>query len=166
MNQASYHSLLESLRKKWLAKGILHGHGASEAEIEEFQERHQVVLPPDVRAYFALLNGTTIGAYGMEDEDLLGFWHLDQVRTFAEQGVVDAPDASKSFVFADHSIWVYAFALRLSKNPAAPTSVVVDIGSPPTHVADSFAEFIERYLSGDQNLIYPDPPPRTGTPAI
>lgn len=120
--------------------------------------RYGVVLPPALRAYFATVNGTATGAYGMEDDDLLGFWHLDQLRTFAEEEV-HGTDADRSFILADHSIWVYAFAIQLSADATAATPIVVDLGRPLHRVAGSFAEFVERYLAGDPATLYPDPPP-------
>lgn len=68
---------LTELRERWRRDGILHGRGASEADLAAFERRHGVVLPADLRAYFATTNGTAVGACGMEDGDLLGFWHLD-----------------------------------------------------------------------------------------
>jgi hypothetical protein len=109
------------------------------------------------------VNGTPLGAYNMEDKDLLSFWHLDQVRTFAEEDVLGDPEAAHSYVFADYSMWGYAFAVRLSKDPAAPAPVVVDIGSPHHVVAGSIAEFLERYLRGDREVIYPSPGDASGS---
>jgi SMI1 / KNR4 family (SUKH-1) len=149
---------LKALRQRWQAEGILHGEGASATDLAAFEARYGVVLPQDVRAYFATVNGTTPGAYGMADRDLLGFWQLHEVRTFAEKGIGDDPDVERSFVFADHSLWVYAFALRLSTDGNAPAPVVVDLGSPHYRVTESLTEFFDRYLSGDTDVIYPGPP--------
>ncbi len=153
----TYVGALERLRAKWATNGILSAAVASQAEIAAFEKKYSVVLPPDVRTYFATINGTAIGSLGMDDEDLMGFWHLDQVRTFAEEGIDDDPDVARTFVFADHSIWIYGFGIRLSSDPSAPTPVVVTIGSPHICVASSFEEFIERYVRGDQTALYPEP---------
>jgi len=38
-------------------------------------------MPFVVADYFLTANGTKYGRSGMEDEDLISFWHLDQVRS-------------------------------------------------------------------------------------
>jgi hypothetical protein len=98
-----------------------------------------------------------IGAYGMQDEHLLGFWHLDEVRSFAELNEKygpTTPEDALTFVIADYSIWGYGFGIQLSADPAAPTPIVVDIGSPYHRVAGSFTEFLDPYLRGDEDVIY------------
>lgn len=150
--------ILDAICTKWRR----HGQGATSSEITAFEEKYGIRLPADVRAYFETVNGTLLGAYNMEDRDLLSFWHLDQVRTFAEEGIKGDPDAAHSFVFADYSMWGYAFAVRLSKDPTAPAPVVVDIGSPHQIVAGSLAEFLERYLKRDKDIIYPSRPKTSG----
>ena len=152
--------LLAAVRDRWAARGILNDSPASNSDIAAFEQRYGVVLPVDLRTYFTKLNGTAIGASGMEDENLLGFWHLDQVRTFAEELSPNAdkiPEAGGVFVIADHSIWVYAFGIKLSADPGAPTPIVVDLGKPYHQVAPSFSAFLEGYLRGDSDMIYPDP---------
>ena len=153
--------ILASLSARWTAAGIAHGTGASDDDIAAFESRYGVVLPADLRAYFATVNGTAVGAYGMQDEHLLGFWQLSEVQSFAE--ILDgdratAPDTGRTFAIADHSIWVYGFGVQLSDNPGAPTPIVVDIGSPFHRVASSFTDFIAAYLRNDTDVLYPDPP--------
>jgi hypothetical protein len=153
-------SVIEALRERWRAQGILNEHHATEEDLVAFEARHNVVLPLDLRRYFATVNGTALGQYGMDDPDLLGFWHLDQVRTFAEErtgsGDQDA-SAQSTFAFADHSIWVFGFGIQLSSDRTAATPIVCDVSIPMQKVADSFAEFISRYLLGDEDVIYPHP---------
>lgn len=91
----------------------------------------------------------------MDDDDLIGFWHLDQVRTFAEEEIADVPDASRIFAFADQSICVYTYGVRLCDDPTAPTPVLATVRSSYVVVSPSFVEFIERYLRGDRSAIYP-----------
>jgi hypothetical protein len=153
--------LLARLRERWSARGILHTRSASLADINTFEQRYGVVLPLDLRAYFMSVNGTAFGRFGMEDGDLLGFWHLDQVRTFAEELASDRsmqkvpPHATNVFAIADHSIWVYGFGIQLSADPAARTPVVASFGHPYHEVAASFTEFLQGYLRGDPDIINP-----------
>ena len=150
---------LATLRERWIAEGIACDRPATDADVAAFEARYGVVLPSDIRAYFTTVNGTAIGAYGMEDEYLLGFWHLDEVRSFAEVfagGSVrtPSPEEERTFVIADHSIWVYGFGIQLSADPEAPTPIVADVASPYHRVAESFAEFLAAYLRGDEDIIY------------
>lgn len=160
MNDETMAQRLARLRERWTAREIAHDRPATEAQVATFEARYGVVLPADIRAYFTTLNGTKEGAYGMQDEHLLGFWHLHEVRSFAELEAEYGPttaEAERTFVIADHSIWVYGFGIQLSPGPAAPTPVVVDIGSPYHVVAGSFTEFLDAYLRDDEDVIYPEP---------
>jgi hypothetical protein len=151
---------LATLRERWIARDIAYDRPAADTDVAAFETRYGVVLPADLRAYFTTVNGSTIGAYGMQDEHMLGFWHLDEVRTFAELEAEfgpTTPEAERTFVIADHSIWVYGFGIQLSADPAAPTPVVVDIGTPYHVVAGSFTEFLDAYLRDDEDVIYPEP---------
>jgi hypothetical protein len=153
-------SVIDALRERWRAQGILNEHHATEAELVAFEARYNVVLPADLRHYFATVNGTALGQYGMDDSDLLGFWHLDQVHTFAEERMTSGDQdagARHTFAFADHSIWCFGFGIQLSSNRIAATPIVCDVGVPLQKVAESFAEFISRYLLGDEDVIYPRP---------
>ena len=151
---------LATLRERWIDQGIAYDKPATEIDVTAFEARYGVVLPADLRAYFITLNGTAVGAYGMQDKHLLGFWHLDEVRSFAELFAdygPTTPEQARTFVVADHSIWVYGFGIQLSADPNAPTPIVVDIGSPYHRVAESFSEFLKAYLRDDEDVIYPEP---------
>jgi hypothetical protein len=153
-------SVIETLRERWRAEEILNGHGATEGELAAFEARYKIVLPPDLRRYFATVNGTVSGQYGMDDQDLLGFWHLDQVHTFAEEsgapGEHDA-EATHTFALADHSIWCFGFGIQLSNDRTAATPIVCDVSTRLQKVAGSFTEFISRYLRGEESVLYPTP---------
>jgi hypothetical protein len=145
-----------ALRDAWKRLRILNSTGASDNEIAQFEARYRVTLPPIVREYFSVLNGTEVGQCGMEDEDLISFWHLDQVRTLAEECPGEGtPHADQLFVFADWSIWAYAWAVRLSADTAAATPVVIT-HEPGQQVAASFGEFIQRYVARDPEVLFPD----------
>src|SRR5437016_746131 len=103
----NFDAILSALRAYWDHLGILNPTGATDTDIANFEARYGVTLPADSRSYFASLNGTRGGALSMDDEGLHGFWHLDQVRTFAEEGVGDQPWNQAAFTLADFSIWGY-----------------------------------------------------------
>src|SRR5262245_25339794 len=107
MSEQSFEQIIDAVRERWARAGVLADSVADERAIATFERRYSVVLPEAVRYYFATVNGTAIGACGMEDGDnLMGFWHLDQIHTFAEEGAhAESPEAHRTFVFGDHSIW-------------------------------------------------------------
>ncbi len=144
---------LRGLYRFWSESGIRNERGATAEEFAAFEQRYRVALPADLRAYFRWVNGTAGGSLGMDDDDLFGWWHLDQVRTFAEEKVKAGPDPRQCYVFADYSIWGYAFAVHLAQPDSSP--VVVSYGDRHRYVAASFHEFIEHYLSDPRSVLYP-----------
>ena len=69
---------------KWDQLGIRNPYCATAADIAAFEAKFGLNLAPTVRQYFMELNGTKSGQLGMADEHLIGFWHLDQVRSRAD----------------------------------------------------------------------------------
>jgi hypothetical protein len=151
--------LLAELAAYWRSQGVEPAGGASLVEIEAFEWARGVRLPPDVRAYFATLNGTRDDAM---DQELISFWSLDRVRSAAaelEHQEPVSPEASEFFCFADYSIWCHAYAVRLSADGTAPTEVaVVNDGRDLIPVASSFSAFLRAYLS-DARRVALHPPP-------
>jgi hypothetical protein len=158
----SYTETINTLRERWKDQGILNEQPATEAEIEAFEAHHNVVLPPDLRFYFLTVNGTRDGRISLDDEHMIGFWHLDQVVTFAEEnagGGMGNPDALRTFAIADQLIWSFGFGVQFSSDAAATTLIVSDGGTNHIYpVTASFTEFIEGYLRNDLRIIYADPP--------
>ena len=146
--------ILEDLRDHWTALSILNPTVASASEIVTLESRYSVSLPPFVREYFLELNGTANGRCGMEDE-LISFWHIDEVRSVAEESADDkTPDAAALFLFADWSISALEWAVRLSRDSDAPTPVIVTY-DPGQRVAESFEAFLRGYLAKDQRVLWP-----------
>jgi hypothetical protein len=91
----------------------------------------------------------------MDDEHLIGFWHLDQVRPMK----VDCPqyvtsDEPDLFMFADNSIWAIGYAVRLATADDAATAVFLIDGDKPFELAKTFEEFLRRYSVGDQSVLF------------
>jgi hypothetical protein len=139
------------LISRWKSHGISCPAGVSPFDIAAFEAAHDVTLPSDMRAYFLAVNG--MGERGTSDEDFFSFWPLEELITIA----VDLPDrssrfpeSSQYFEFADHSISLPTFAIRLSADPAEPNtvaSVYADFGALEVQAFfSSFTDFIEHYL--------------------
>lgn len=148
----------EAVKKHLRLQGIARGPIVTAEQVVVFEKRYGVQLPGDVREYFEEFNGSELGSGGPMDDQLLAFWHLSEVRPLSEE-LPDSsiPQADRYFVFADHSIWVHAYAIRLSSDPSESTPVVVVYDAAVGEVAPSMSAFFERYLAGDQTTLYPDP---------
>jgi hypothetical protein len=155
----------QAIRKRWQAAGIAPRPGATASDIDAFERRHGVCLPVEVREFYAHLDGVPPGAW---DEALLRFWPLAEVgpvpvllsgcRGIPDYGGIERslPEAASYSVFADPSIWVHVYAVRLSADPSAPRPVVWIAGGDTWEVlAPSFGEFLRRYAEGPQQVLFP-----------
>jgi len=143
-------SVGEGLREYWLARGLTIRPGSSEEQLLAFESRYGVRLPPDMRDYFAVVDGLDEGQY---DDDFFSFWPLGIVER-ATTRYLDCflEDQASYFIFADHSIALPDYAILLTPDGKLDTSVLAvcsDLRQYNTSpVADSFTEFVERYLAG------------------
>jgi hypothetical protein len=141
--------------QKWQVDNIPLRKGVSLTAIAKFESKYQVVLPRDVREYFTTVDGT--GDH-LTEEWYFRFWPLAEVKSVHE--ILDArnPDQFSypdCFVFADHlvSSWVYAVKLTREPHQLAPVFEIHG-GYPPSEViCDSFREFMSRYADDDKNII-------------
>ena len=138
----------QQLRARWAEHGVRTVPPATEAELTEFETHHGVVLPEDLRAYFAALGGMDPHAMPAYDREGFAIWPLSEVRP-------SETDRSL-FVIADYLNWSWAYAITLSSNGAPPHPVVMLAATIPQPVASSFTEFIDLYLSNSR-LLYPLP---------
>ena len=131
--------------------------------IVAFEQRHSVSLPDDVRRFYSRFNGTL-----EMDTAFNAFWPLDEVDTVPKKlsdyaGIPDyskiadnLPNADDYFVFADHSIWVNVYAIRLKGEHSATAPVLwIADGSTFDIIAESFLEFWLRYLTDPDSVIAP-----------
>jgi hypothetical protein len=96
----------------------------------------------------------------MEDEDLISFWHLDQIRSLSELQPSGAiRDGDRLFVFADWSIDAHAWAVRLSSDAAAEAPIMI-VYRQPQQVASSFEDFLSQYLLRSKSVLFPQPESR------
>ena len=63
------------------------------------------------------------------------------------------PDAPSYFAFADHSIWLNVFAMRLSNDVNCLAPVIGICGANWFPVADSFDKFIEMYADDPMSIL-------------
>lgn len=149
------------LRERFTSQETACGDGTSEESIREFEVANGVVVPDDLRSYLIEIDGTSGDyAYG-----IIRFWCLAEICSISEElqskrhakGLIhscyDRPfeEERNYFVFADHmhEAQLYAIQLTLTNNH---NSIVMLDGSAPVKVADSFTEFVMRYLSAPESL--------------
>ena len=133
--------------------------GVSTDAINEFQNRHNVVMPEAVCDFFR----TTDGTGDDMDNDMYRFWPLQEVKLVedeladTENGTVydDRYAYPNCFVFADYCIWCWAYAVRLTDDPNQPAPVfrVTADKKPGEQMASSFIEFMSQYAEYPDNII-------------
>src|SRR5262245_13384609 len=112
-------SLGERLRAHWSAQGVKLPNGVSHEQIEQFESKHGARLPNDLRGYLLELDGMgpadLIPLFGWDD-DLFRFFPLHEIEPATERFHPDQFLAEQAayFVFADYSISLPTFAIRLT----------------------------------------------------
>ena len=138
------------------------GTGVTETRIRKFECEADVEIPEDLRKYFTELNGTA----GDYTYGVVRFWSIDEIRTVSEEisaatspgmAVIQAmysdpvDDGERFFVFADCLYESQLYAIYLSTSDK-PNRVILLNGEKPIVVAESFSEFVERYLTTPEDL--------------
>lgn len=137
----------------WQRCGLVVQPGVEAVDVQAFEAKYGVILPPDLRSYFEAANGS--GVELTSDSAFCRFWPLEEVKLVEDQFPNLHPDRSAYsgyFHFADHSVWMNAYAVRLSQ-PSGPVISVAGAADTGRTIADSFTEFIEMYLSDPWSII-------------
>jgi len=119
---------ISALRDRWRSCGILAEHQATPEDIVTFERQYGIRMPAAVADYFLQVNGTVSGKWGIDDDGLSGFWHLAQVGPLrAAADSHDGGGVTDLFAFADHSIdiWIYAVRLTGHDEQSAPVFAVL-----------------------------------------
>lgn len=153
----SIQDTLGALSEFLRAQGLVPHGGASEDEIVAFEQRYNVRLPADVRAYFARVNGVVGGRDGAWDDEMIALWELKDVRPLSEEvESCRTPEADRYLVFADWSIWAHAYAIHLDTT-GTETPVYIVFNPQVERVADSFNDFLQRYVRRDPAVVFGTP---------
>ena len=119
-----------------------------------FEERTGLVLPDDLKAYFLSING-----WDQWDHYNTEFFSLAQFKTVQDEvgnfgGIPDYRDIVKTlpehincYVFADHFTLSAVYAIRLYPYISDVNEVYVIHGSDYKLVANSFNEYIHKYVN-------------------
>lgn len=125
----------------------------SAAEIEEFERRCGLTLPVSFQAYLRVASPVEEASW---DNELTNWWPFGDLCSVAEgyehelaHGIANYRE--KLLLFADWSIWCWAWALNCAAGP--DHGKVAVIGGENDHfVAESFDDFIERYIKDDPSI--------------
>lgn len=118
-----------------------------EATILQLEARYGIALPADFRQY---LNRGVPTAENWDAEDG-NWWPTERIKNIPDEyeHSVDDPlaqNAAKHLIFLDYSIWCWAWAISCADDETYGKVAVIG-GLPDGYVADSFAEFVERYTT-------------------
>lgn len=120
------------------------------AHIRELEARYALRLPDDFRSYLK----ATMPKGNEWDEEGTRWFPLADIRTLREECPNwSAPwvlDADQLLVFADYLVWCYAWAIDCSETENR--GKIALIGEKEHYVADSFDEFLDRYIRDDMDL--------------
>ena len=145
--------VLFRLANHWRTHGTAPG-TARPRPIAAFEVRHGVRLPRELREYCATLNGLEHGRDDMDNE-MIGFWRLAEVAPIAEEAPdAGIPEPGRCFVIADYLIGSHFYVARLRDDPTAPAEILWVWRDGFGRLAASFAEFVERYMAGDEAVLY------------
>jgi hypothetical protein len=141
----------------WRRSKIAIRPGVSSIDVTAFETRYGVVLQTDVRDYFRAADGT--GDH--MDDGLYRFWPLAEVKPVHDVLVSDRFEYSDRysypdcFVFGDHCINCWDYAVRLTKDSMQPAPEFrVTGGEPPgEQMAASFREFMSRYAQNPDDIM-------------
>lgn len=154
--------LIDRLRNHWLAQKVRIRSGVPLDQIDSFERHYQVRLPPDLRRYFAALDGMEPGE---TDPEMFSFLPLHSVKPIPEEiahftGIPDytaimetLPHSHRWFVFVDYLISSAVYAIRLSAPKDGTPVLWVGSGRDHRGVASSFAGFVEVYLANPFDLL-------------
>ena len=119
----------------------------SEDDIAALEARYSFVIPDDFRQY---LKEVIPAAENYDDEDG-NWWPLDRLKSIPDEyeypvGETLAKNAGKHLIFLDCMMWSWAWAISCAEDETRGKVALVG-SSPDGYVADSFAEFVDRYTT-------------------
>jgi hypothetical protein len=148
-------NIWQRLVELWRGAGLTIRPPAQQEAIRAFEAKYNVVLPADMREYFLTVDG-------MEDEldpGMNRFWPLQMVKAVEDELSEIHGDRwayPGCFVFVDHCIWCFAWAIRLGREPSVASGPVFQVTAnevPGRQIAPSFTAFVEMYLKNQYSVL-------------
>lgn len=131
---------LERLRR-WFEQEDISIAPATADQIADLERRCDVALPDSFRTYLS----TLAPAEENWDAEMGNWWPIERIRTVPQE--VDWGEAAHAqyLVFADYSIWCWAWAIACTDD--ANRGRIIVLGAGEKFVADSFDAFVDKYLT-------------------
>jgi len=122
-------------------------------DVEQLERRYGLTLPDDFRAY---LVGAAPAEEYWDDGDAI-WWPVHRIRNIPDEyqhpirHPVIARDARTYLFFADFMIWCWAWAICCGDGGDRGKVAVIN-GNSDRFVADSFSQFVERYVKDPESV--------------
>jgi hypothetical protein len=139
--------LLTQFLATWTAGSVEPRNGVPEIDLLKFEQRNGVRLPVGFRMYLRRANGMREGE--MDNERLVRFYGIDEITALPSANT--DPDVPRYFTFADFMIGSHEYAIGLSGANYDEVVIIEDNGA-PRHVADSFSEFMAKYVRSPETI--------------
>jgi hypothetical protein len=143
-------NLYEQVIGRWKFLSLLRNPAVGLNELDRFEARHNISLPPALKRLLLLSNGLVEGQYDPANHIRfceIGEFVLDDVASMA------ASDENERYlVFAEFSIWAHAYGISTSSGHLAVVG-----GTSPIFVAKSLEEFLALYLANSAALFPKSP---------
>ena len=144
----------ERLQRHWCDTGArIITTEQSEEIVRNLEQKYSITLPDDFREYLGLCCPKDDHCY---DEEI-SWWPMDRIKNIVEEYKHEvtertiAQHAEKYIFFADYAIWCWAWAIACGKDENWGRVVV--ISGRDRFVADSFSEFVDRYIDDPRQLL-------------
>lgn len=160
--------ILDKTLDKWRSEDVSFRPGATHEKITYFEKLHGVIMPADLRTYFMVADGMGAADHWAEDHDMLSFLRLpdpkdaelpnDSINYVAPLSVVwpSKPRLPNDlFVIVDWSFHAFVICARMSVNPAVISEIYFFDGDTPLLLTSSFTEFLELYVEGGLDSLWP-----------
>ena len=131
----------------------------SQESVDRVEARYGIRFPDDFRDY--LLHSCPKDDFENADDEYTAWWPLDRLKNIPDEyphTITDpmiGKNAAKYIFFADYSIWCWAWAINCSDDKNRGRVAV--IGGPDFFVADSFDEFVDRYIEDQKQVCWHSP---------
>jgi hypothetical protein len=143
----------EKLQNYWLGlETRIMARGTSEADLVSLEQKYKVQLPCDFREYLFHISP----ALSQMDDNGTAFWPLGDIKNIPDEHECDlynetvTKDAHHYLFFADFAIWSMAWAIACGEDNRGR---VIVVSGETRFVADSFGEFVDRYIENVNQLL-------------
>jgi SMI1 / KNR4 family (SUKH-1) len=143
----------QRLQRYWIDSGAnIQTTAISEDAVAALERRYGVALPNDFREY--LLKSCP---QGNDNGWPVEWWSLDRIKNIPEEYEYKIENASVArsagpyLFFADYMIWCWAWAIACGNDENRGRVVV--IGASDNFIADSFGQFVDRYIDDELSVV-------------